>query len=58
MLLKAFVCLVIGAGMGYFTATEWQKWHKKEEWKQIETVKKPVTTADIRVVDWSKKKCK
>lgn len=59
-LTKIAICIAIGAGFGYFTANEWHKWHKKEvcEWKQIEPVKKPVTTADIRILDWTVKKCR
>lgn len=51
-LTKIAICVAIGAGLGWFTATEWQKWHKKEicEWKQVELPKKKmVTTEDIRV---------
>lgn len=52
-------CFAIGAGMGWFTSHEWAKHHKKEcEWKQVEPVKKTVTTADIRVLDWTVKTCK
>lgn len=56
-LTKIAICVAIGAGLGYFTATEWQKWHKKEQcdWKQIEPIKR-TAIADIRIVDWSKKK--
>lgn len=52
MLLKAFICLCMGAAFGWFTATEWQKWHAQGvcEWKDIET--KMVVTTEIPVLDW------
>lgn len=61
MLLKMFVCFVIGAGFGRFTATEWSKWHKEEtcDWKQIEAPKRLITADDIRILYWeAKKRCR
>lgn len=58
-LTKIAICVAIGAGLGYFTATEWQKLHKKEDdWKAIE-IRKLVTKDDIRVLDWrTKQRCR
>lgn len=59
-ILKMLICFVMGAGFGWFTSCEWQKHYKKEQcdWKAAEPVKKTVTTADIRVLDWTVKTCK
>lgn len=60
MLLKMLICVCIGTGFGYFTAYEWQKYHKKEicEWKSIEPIKRTLTKDDIRILDWTVKRCK